>query len=214
MYLFNGADEVTFKSQLDHRTELRVERIAKVVGLTGEQIVKLKLAAHGDLCRFYRDMALVRDKTKGLNPQVAGDMQQAWKEIMPLQQRMAKGIVEEDSLYEKVLASTLTAEQEQSYRDYVREREIAEIRALFRVTLADMEKSLPLTAKQRAELIKLVESQDLPGNVPKSNLYMVGYAILARLPAGDTTAIFDEHQEKTFDQLRKSYQRYAASMRW
>lgn len=208
MYLFNGSDEATFRRQLEQRSHVRIARIAEVVGLDEAQRSKLELAAHGDLSRFYRELDHVRQKTKGLNPQNNEDMQKAWEHIMPIQQKATQGIVTDDSLSERILRSLLTDEQKAKYIEFLQERRAAQFHAILRITVADLEKALPLTEKQRAALIKLVEDKPLPDNVQLRQQGMqayLGFVMLGRLKDDELKDVLDEQQLKTFRQLTEQY---------
>lgn len=215
MYLFNGQNENTYRSRLEHQSELRVERLSQIVRLSEPQLEKLKWAVQGDLNRFYRDMSLIREQTKDLNLQDQADMQKAWQLVMPLQQRASRGIVtSEDSLLEKVLSSTLSQEQQVQYKAYLQERQLAEFKAILRMTIADMEKTLPLTAQQRTQLIKLVESKDFPRKVDSQYAPFVGFIMLGRLSRLEVQEILDEHQQAVFQQLKEQYKAYENGVTW
>lgn len=214
MYLFRGADEAQFKRQLEQGIHLRIGRIGEVVALDAEQLSKLQLAAHGDLSRFYSEMGAVREQTKDLDPQKNEDAQKAWNLIMPLQQRIQQGLIGEKSLLERVLASTLTPEQRLKYDQFQREREIASYKAILRVTIADMEKSLPLTSQQRTDLIKLLLSSEFPSSVDRQMLPYVGWAMLSRLKLDDVAEILDEQQLETFTKLKEQQVGIVRMIRW
>lgn len=214
MYLFRGADEATYKRQLEQSLEMRAERVSKVAGLDAAQESKLKLAVQGDLGRFYREIMTVREATKALNIQNAADQQRAWQEVMPLQQRAAKGILDENSLFEKMLSVTLTAEQREKYDNYLRERDVAHFTSILKMTVADMEKSLPLTERQRTELIQLVVNKPFPRRIPIEQEAYVGYIILSRLSDLETANLLDEHQQKTFAKWKQQYGNFGNGVRW
>ncbi len=214
MYLFNGNDESKFKRNLEQGIDLQVTRVAEIVGLDTEQLGKLRLAAHGDKCRFYRELERVREKTKELNPQNNADIQKAWQEIAPLQQRIVRGLIDENSLLEKVLGNLLNAEQSQKYQEFQRERRLRCYKSILMISIADWEKSLPLTAKQRDELIKLLLSQDFPRQADAQTVPYVGSAMIARLKDEQIAEILDEQQQKTFVQLRAQHAGSVHMFKW
>ncbi len=207
MYLYNGADEAAFRKQLENRAQIRVRRIAEVVSLTPDQLAKLQLATHGDLSRFYRELEHVRQKTKGLDPQKQNDMRKAWELISPVQQRVAHGIVGEDSLTDRILLSLLDEQQQTKYVEYQQQRQAAQFRSILRITVSDLEKSLPLTEKQRDELIKLVEGKELPEmvDIQQQRQAYIGFAMLARLKDTELTDLLDKQQLLTFRKLTEPY---------
>ncbi len=214
LYLFNGVDEATYKKNLEQQTNLRIRWLAEVVELDATQFEKFKLAASGDLSRFFRELSKVREKTAGLNPQVQADMQKAWVELAPLQQRIAKGLFDEDSLHQRVLKSMLSQEQTARYQTYLQERLLSRHQAFVLATVADLEKSMPLTHHQREELIKLVNGKRFPSEASSQQEVFVGGVMLTRLTAQETNAIFDAQQQKTFDQYVQQYAGYARNMKW
>ncbi len=214
MYIYNGQDERTYKQKLNELTSLTVERVGKVVSIDESQLRKLKLAANGDLNRFYREIEIVREKTKGLNIQDQNDMQKAWTEVMPLRQRAEKGLLDVDSLFEKVLRSVLDREQSKRYADFQRTQEINRYKAILRVTITDMDKYLPLTSDQRVELLQLVESKGFPREVRGQMQAYVGGVMLSRLTDQETTQILDEQQQKVFVRLKEQYAMHAGNVQW
>ncbi len=214
MYLYNGGDEASFKRQLELRTERQVKRMAHVAQLDPPQLEKLELAAQGDLSRFYRELERVRLKVKDLDARNRNDMQQAWQAISPLQTRIANGIIDENSLLERVMSTLLTPEQEEIYREYLRERQKAKFTAILMMTIADLEKAMPLTAKQRSELIKLLESKKFPRKCQTNLEAYVGHAMLARLSADETKKLLDVEQRKTLQLFKEMYAPLANNFTW
>lgn len=213
-YLFNGSDEETFRRRLEQSTEMRVNRMAQVAHLDASQLQKLQLAARGDLSRFYRELEQVRVKVKDVDMRNGNDMQKAWQAISPLQIRLANGIIDEDSLLERVMSTLLSPEQEQKYRDYLRERQVARYRSILLVTVADLEKVLPLTAKQRSELIKLLEGKKFPSKCQPGLEAYVGQAMLSRLREDEARSVLDESQCKTLARLNEQYAPMANNFTW
>jgi len=116
MYLFQGQDEAGFKRSLSSRLNLRLDRIKSLLELDERQSMKIELALKGDLSRFYRAMERVRTKTKGLDMQNQNEMNQAWQLVSPLYTKiMGSGILDDKSLFVKVLDGTLTEEQLERY---------------------------------------------------------------------------------------------------
>ncbi len=203
LYLFNGADEATFRRQLENRAQVRVARIAEVVELDTVQLEKLKLATQGDLSRFYRELEHVRQKTKGLNSQNPQDMQKAWEVISPVQQRLANGVIDQDSMTERILQSLLNEEQQTKYTEFQRQRHAAQFNAILRMTISDLEKSVPLTEKQRDRLIKIAQGQKLPANAFDQQQLQayVGYFSLATISDQELGDLLDEQQLRTLRKL-------------
>lgn len=207
MYLFNGADEATFRRRLEQSTQLRIDRIAEVVGLDEAQRAKLELANHGDLCRFYREIDQVRQKVKGLDPQNNDDLQTAWRHLGPVQQRLSKGIIDENSLSERILRNLLNDDQKAQYQAFRRERQTAQFRAIVRISIAELEQSVPLTEKQRGGLIKLLDERILRENKFASQQMKAyyGYFLMSQLSDDQLAELLDLQQRTTLDKLIAPY---------
>lgn len=208
MYLFNGQDEATFKNQLESSCNLRVKRIFEVIGLDAEQKRKLDFAIRGDINRLYREMEFVRHQTKDLNLQDQADMQKAWQVMQPLYTKVTStGIVGDDSLFERVLESTLTSEQQDDYRAYMSERQRAEVDGLTRLALAELEKSIPLLAEQRQQIISQALELDYPRKIQRGMESMVGFLRLSKLPDEEMQEILDAEQYAAFQKFKQQYLR-------
>lgn len=207
MYLFNGQDEATFKRQLEAGTSLRVARIAKIVGLKEEQQSKLEWAIHGDLNRFYHDIELVREKTKGLSVNQQDELQRAWEHISPLYEKVrGSGVIGQDSLFEKVLAATLDRDQSRRYHDYLNDRQRAESWAMLRMSLAELEKAIPLMADQRAKLVALLEKENPRREPGFGQPGINGFREIANLQDEDVQSILDDEQYAAFKKFQQTYQ--------
>lgn len=214
MYVFNGVDEATFKKQLDDQAKVVVDRIVKITGIDESRRQKLMLAATGDLRRFYRELETVRMQTKDLDTQNQEQMQKAMQMVMPIRQRVSAGILNEASLFEKLLEAVLTEDQRAAYDEYLRKRERALCTAVLHATIADMEKSLPLTVEQRTKLLDLLEANPFPKKVQGRSLYNVGWLLLARLDDAEVAKILDAQQQQAFRQLTKQFENQAGGLTW
>jgi len=214
MWVFNQVDELTFKKQLDDQAKMVVDRIVKITGIEESQRQKLLLAATGDLSRFYRELETVREKTKDFDIQNQEQMQKAWQIVSPVQQRVSQGILNETSLFEKLLEAVLTVDQRAAYDEYLQKRERALCTAVLLATIADMEKSLPLTVEQRTKLLALLEANPFPKKVQNGVLYNVGWLLLARLDDAEVAKILDAQQQKAFKQLTKQFENQAGGLTW
>ncbi len=210
MYLFNGADEATFRRQLEQSSQIRIDRIAEVVDLDAAQRSKLELASHGDLCRFYRELALLRQKVKGLDPQDHNDFQAAWAHIGPVQQRLSKGIIDENSLSQRILQNLLSDQQQARYQQFQQERKKAQLRALLRISVAELEQVVPLTEKQRTELIKLLDQSSLAenGTPDRQQQAFYGHILLAQVPDEQLEKLLDEQQRLALSKWIAPYKNF------
>jgi hypothetical protein len=215
VYLFNGQDEATFRKQLETRSMLRVAQVAEVAQLDEATLEKLNLAVRGDLNRFYRCIAAVREATKDYDMQNQEEMQKAWQEIMPLQQRIAAGVLEEEgSLFSKVLECSLTEEQTTAYEAYLAERQRAKSLAIVKMTLAEMQSSIPLLAKQRNALVDTLMNKKFPRRVPEGYEAFLGYIMMTKLDDKELESILDRQQVLAFKKLIAQYEAYGNAVTW
>jgi hypothetical protein len=213
-YLYQGADESTFKKQLEQQIDMRIERISQVVALEPQQLRKVKLAAQGDVSRFYRELDKVKSNVQGLDPNDPNDVRSGWVAVQPLQRRLSRGIIDEVSLLERVLSTVLGPEQKQIYHDYLRERQEARYRAILRMTISDLEKTLPLTTQQRDAMITILEGKKFPRSTTSTLESYVGYAMLARLSDSEIAQFLDAPQRKVFLELTQQYAQWMNNFTW
>ncbi|MEC8554101.1 MAG: hypothetical protein VXZ82_03750 [Planctomycetota bacterium] len=216
MYLFQGQDEAGFKRSLSSRLNLRLDRIKSLLELSERQSMKIELALKGDLSRFYRAMERVRAKTKGLDMQNQKEMNEAWQLVSPLYTKiMGAGILDDKSLFVKVLDGALTEEQLERYDKYLEERRKMLDDAVTRAALVELEKSIPLLSDQRAKVIELLESKPFNENkhlVGVQRWQMALQHATNRLIALDQTKlaeILDESQLAAFRKFTKNKNRGA-----
>lgn len=215
MYLFQGQSEETWRVQFEMRTKLQVQDAIKAAELTSEQAKQLELAVRGDFSRFYRDIEKVREETKGLTFNNVQDQQKIWAAIQPVYTRGTEGLLSDTSLFYKVLDSVLTEVQKERYKQHLKERQQRHLWAIVKMTIADVEKRLPLTVEQRQALLELVQNSDLPAQIPKAYEPYVGYAMLCRIAVSEMESpILDEHQRDTFHELLQPYRGYVQSITW
>ncbi|MEZ6138803.1 MAG: hypothetical protein R3C53_28285 [Pirellulaceae bacterium] len=214
MYLYNGQNEATYRKQLEQRCQLRFDQIVEVAELDASKQEKLSLAMQGDINRFYRHVGLVRKKTVGLNIQDQNDMQKAWQEIQPLQERLSKGLLGDDSLFEKVLDSTLSSDQNEAYRTFLAQRSAARNEAIIKATIADLDRHVPMLAKQRDELLAAMTKLGTPKTLPQGYEAYLGYIYLTKLDSATIDQIFDKSQAAAIKKTQKQYEGYKRAVKW
>jgi hypothetical protein len=143
----------------------QVEHVAQIGTLTGEQRDKLQLAGQGDICRFFDAFDSVLQAAP-LGPLPQHEWQQAWQEVQqrlqPLQAQYQAGLHGEESLFRKTIPSALSSEQLVAFQKMEDERSRKHYQALVKATLAAIDNTVPLTADQRAQIIKLVVEKTEP----------------------------------------------------
>ena len=96
----------TARVQLDSQLKVRLDELVRDCHLNEAQQRKLALAGRGDIKRFFDQVEEVRKKFLAVrNDQ--NRLNQVWQEISPLQQQFSTGLFGEQSLFAKVLRTTL-----------------------------------------------------------------------------------------------------------
>lgn len=159
----------------DNHLKARLDFIHRECELDEDQIEKLRLAGHGDMASFFSDVEVIREEFRGVNDQ--NKINQVFQRIQPLQLRMQTGLFLPDSMLAKVTKNTLSADQQAAYQAMEEERIRFAYRAAIKVTLSELEKSMPLLAHQREELQELLEETE----PPKAMGQQVSYFVLYRM---------------------------------
>ena len=190
-----------FKAEID----LKLKTLRRRFELSEEQEATLRVAASGDIKRFL-------DKSDALTEVVAGkqvgqnEFNVAWQLTMPLQNRLQKGLFEDDSLFHKVLLELLDNEQAESLEEATREAAQRKRSAVVRAYIAAIERGLPLTADQRtrleAELLDRVKNLDLTGQYA---LYIVSYSV-NKIPEETLAGFLDQRQMEAMNKLSENAQ--------
>ncbi len=205
-WLFNGRTEASVRLSLQNQAEQRLLQLKEQCRLTEEQASKLKLAAAGDINRFFHEVERARKATKGLDQQNQNAVQEAWAVVSPLTTRLNAGLFNEKSLFAKVMASTLDAAQVDEYKQLLAQQLERRHHAMVLATVSTIEDSLPLVKDQRAKLIELLDAQKLKALPQQQGLETyVGYAKLAKVPEAELEKLFDKDQMKTLKTLRDRY---------
>lgn len=205
-WVFNGRTEQSVRLGLQNQAEQKLAQLKEQCHLTDEQAAKLKLAAAGDVNRFFHEIAKARKATKGLDQQNQNAIQEAWNVVSPLTTRLNAGLYDEKSLFAKVMSSTLDDAQVEEYTRLVAEQVDRRHHAMVLTTVSTIEDSLPLVKDQRTKLIELLDAQKLKATAPQQGLETyVGYAKLAKVPEAELEKIFDAQQLKTLKTLRDRY---------
>lgn len=205
-WLFNGRTEASVRLGLQNQAEQKLALLKEQCRLTDEQAMKLKLAAAGDVNRFFHDVAQARKATKGLDQQNQNAVQEAWNVVSPLTVRLNAGLYGDKSLFTKVMSSTLDPSQIEEYKRLLADQLERRHHAMVLTTVSTIEDSLPLVQEQRKKLIELLDAQKLKAAPPQQGLEAyVGYAKLAKVPQADLEKLFDKEQLKVLKTLRERY---------
>ncbi len=195
-WLFS-ASQGTFNP--DSELTLTVEAVDRVCTLTDPQKEKLRLAANGDFARFERQVDELRAEYVG-KTYSQNEIGQIYQKIQPLGQVYQAGLLGDASLFSKVLANTLTLEQAAKFDRIEAERRRARYAAKVGLFVATMERSCPLTDKQRTALVELLLTETKPPKVfGQYDWYVIMYQA-SKVPDAKYEHIIDEAQLKALKQ--------------
>jgi len=204
-WLFNGRTDASVRLGLQNQAEQKLAQLKEQCRLTEEQATKLKLAAVGDVNRFFHEVEQARKATKGLDQQNQNAVQEAWAVVSPLTTRLNSGLYDEKSLFAKVMSSTLDAAQVDEYKRLLTEQLERRHHAVVLTTVSTIEDSLPLVADQRKKLVDLLDAQKVKTSQQQGMETYVGYAKLAKVPEAELEKLFDKEQMKALKSLRDRY---------
>ena len=150
------------RRRLDSHLTIHLDEIQHACKLTEEQRKRLLLAGHGDIKRFFDRFEALRRPFKPIRqdqPDFQQVYQELWQRISPLQTSLRDGLFEADSLFGKIVASTLTAEQKASYDALSNERHQFQFRNSVAKVIHALDQSARLTQAQRRQLTELLTKE-------------------------------------------------------
>lgn len=130
----------------------RLARLENTCNLTAIQRQKLELAGRGDISRFQNQLAPLREEVVGKFFD-QNNLDPLLQRIQPLGQRLKKGIFDEGSLFEKVVAASLDEEQRRALERARAEQIGYQYRAKVKLLIATLDNITPMLAKQREDLL-------------------------------------------------------------
>ncbi len=118
-------------------------------------------------------------------------------EAQPMMTKMQSSIYGEGSLFQKVLAQTLTADQKLGFERQERLRRKFRYQAKIELLMSNLEGSVSLTGDQRQRLVKLiVDETEPPKKFGPYDTYVIFYQ-LGRLDDAKLKPILDDSQRKS-----------------
>jgi hypothetical protein len=198
-WVFQARGDATATRERIHSTlKLRIDDLHRICNLSEPQKQKLTLAARGDIKRFFEQVDAAREQFRAVQND-PNAFNAIWRDIQPLQQKLASGLFGETSLFAKTLRKTLTPEQLAKYKANLDERHRYRHKAMVAAALATLENSVPLRNEQHAALVKLIVDKSPPPQASgQYNHYVVMYQI-SKLPASEVNALLDDHQQKLLE---------------
>jgi hypothetical protein len=189
-----------------------VDDIDRVCQLSDPQRDKLTLAAKGavdsGLNRWRANMETwVRDKARN----VQGDIEQFLAGVGSVRfgDSAKSWEPEHQEVWESTMASVLDAAQKKAYDDDVRERYAFKHQSIARALVADLDRTLRLSGKQREELLTLVtvaasdyweRLETWAGDEENLPYHQLG-ALLGAVPVAERDKVLNEAQRKGWDKF-------------
>ncbi|MGB7343316.1 MAG: hypothetical protein WBD20_03830 [Pirellulaceae bacterium] len=215
-WVLNGQTEQQYAKQLKNDYQMRVRMVDRLCQLEESQKSKLTLAADADVTRFFREVAAIRKKVDAMDLEgnQNQDINKIWEVVSPLSQQLQQGLFAEKSLFQRVMRSTLTEEQQGLYEAELAENRRRRWQAITRVNLVEIERSMPLLADQREKMLKIMDAQELPKTITEHMDGYVGFLKLTKAKKANEkqfTEFLDKHQMKVIEQFCDRYQGWAGN---
>lgn len=195
----HGQSATSVRTQLEKNLELFLDDVDRACDLTVPQRQKVRLAGRGDIKEYFNEVELLRRRFLLLRRD-RDKFNEIWKEMRPLQVKLANGLFEPDSLARQVLRQQLSAEQAARFEQHDRERRAFRHQAEIEWVIAMLDNVLPLGDEQRQGLTRLLlEKTRWPRRSGEQDHYVVLWQA-SRLPDDDLKAWLDEGQWKVLQQ--------------
>ena len=141
------------------------------------------------------------------------NVQEAWEVVSPLATRVQSGMFGDGSLFQKVVKSSLSDSQLALHNAELEKNRKRRWKAITRVNLAEIEKSVPLLEDQRQKLLDLMYEIEVPLKINQHMDGYVGYLRLIKVDEEKIAKILDKHQMKVIEEYRQRYQGWAGMFR-
>jgi hypothetical protein len=194
-WVFGNQSEAEFKKTLFSNAVLDLRRMEKYAPLTDAQKQKLLLAAQGDIARFMRSVEKAKTATAGMQPDQE-HIQKIQEFISPLQTKIQRGILGEESLFRRELNQVLDATQLAAVEEGINQRQKQMLVVSIRLELSKLELRMPMIESQRNALIGLIEAELAEKKIPtRYHSYAIN-CLLGLLPEEKLQSVLDAEQIK------------------
>lgn len=194
--------------------DLQVALVERIGSLSDGQKEKLELAGLGDIHRFFGRFETLRRNTP--TGQITMDQyQKMWQEAQPLQKRFQAGLHGIGSLFYRTLQNTLDEDQLSTFQKIDTERRRQAYEAIVRATVAQIDRAVPLTSKQRSQLTHLVLTETSPPGTWGESHYQYHVVLLnmSKLPEEKLRPIFLENEWKAIEAMLRQGRSVEAQLR-
>jgi len=197
---------------IESQLSVQINRLEELCRLTPDQKEKLLLAGLGDAARFEDRVARLRKKMVNKSYD-QNEVNEVFQEIQPLQREYQAGLLGEGSLFNKVLDRTLDESQKLQYEAMQAERRAARYAARVRLYVATLERSAPMTARQRQALLDwLLETTQPPQRFGENDIQYVMFQA-SQAPQEQLADMFDAAQLRILRPALKQGSGYADFLR-
>ncbi len=204
-WVFGGMSATLAKARLENTLSQRIELLKQQCELTTEQVSKLELAKRGDIARFFQQVDAIRQGVGEQRPDRA-NMAELSKAISPVQQRWNSGLVTKDSLFVSILKGVLSEDQKDRLSQEGKRR-IEERSRFHAMSMIKMiEHSIPLTEKQRQQLLTHVLERTTKVHVDAHFEQYTSLHAATQLSDETLGDFLDATQLATFRQLQKHWE--------
>lgn len=188
--VFSQADAYTRRKQLEAKLNRELHRVEQHAELTEPQQQKLQLAGQGDINRFLSRVSAARRKMETAESDPEDVDQKMPPEIAQLRREFVAGLFNDSSLFQKVLARTLTPAQIAR----MDRRSDPQFYSAIRSYMLSATKPLDLSAAQSEALEGLlIESIPRTGMATDYQNYLIAYRV-SKIPEDRFAEILDETQ--------------------
>lgn len=183
------------RERFDRFLQVYLHELDEACQLSDDQESQLKLAAAGDMDRFFTSLAELRRKAESVKQQDHNVWNKLWQDIHPLRQKVTAGLFDGQSLFHKSISNVLTDEQTKQYEELAEDAQEYDRKAWSVAAVAIISQSIPMRREQQQKLQKLFERQArLQQQLPTNLHYYTLLNMLARMPRLQVKAIFEDPQ--------------------
>jgi hypothetical protein len=195
------------RAQAERKAEslltLRINSLERAGGLSKDQVEKLRLAAHNDVVSFFRKVEALKQECRGINVNDQ-KFQEMWQKIEPLRSQFNAGLLDETSLFNKVLQGICRRNPSAPYLEEERQRRRFRYRATIEVAVTMFEAGVPLTDVQRQKFLKVLFNElEPPKSIGRRAEYVVFYQA-SKLDEAKLKPIFDDAQWRALSNVMRS----------
>lgn len=200
------------RKALESRIGLKIRRVEQSLMLNEDQKNHLRLAGQGDIKRFFTRVAHARNKFRDLALN-QNNVNEAFMLARPLQQELRSGLLEDGSLFAKVLWTTLDSEQRELFKRSEENRRRQQIEAHAKNYVAQLEMQLPMTANQRDQMVTLATAKLTKANPESQYFIHLMHYHMSKLPEEALDEVFDAAQLKVLRRLQARHAGMAPFLR-